>query len=233
MSELDLEVQTDDLEGAVSPQDDETPSDDPDAEPEPEDDPGDDPSATQPSEAQGETPEALEKLRKKLDTSAATWKRRVEELLGDSFQFLVPCELCGDDILGFHWPAQDMQPINDVQTALLEVLRQPLAPDYLQAQDHRKCTACDGYGTVLSGSRKAGKTTLDCSACKGFGYTPPPTGGRPTIVNTETGEITEEPEGYTAPPEDADVWGSPRILDDGQENPNYGKMPQYKDASLP
>jgi hypothetical protein len=32
---------------------------------------------------------------------------------------------------------------------------------------------------------------------------------------------------------DADAWGSPRLLDDGQENPNYGRMPQYKDKSLP
>jgi hypothetical protein len=30
-----------------------------------------------------------------------------------------------------------------------------------------------------------------------------------------------------------DVWGSPKLLPDGQENPNYGKMPQYKNPTLP
>ena len=30
-----------------------------------------------------------------------------------------------------------------------------------------------------------------------------------------------------------DVWGSPKILPDGMENPNYGKMPQYKNPTLP
>ena len=32
---------------------------------------------------------------------------------------------------------------------------------------------------------------------------------------------------------DVDIWGSPRLLDDGQENPNYGKMVQYKNPELP
>ena len=32
---------------------------------------------------------------------------------------------------------------------------------------------------------------------------------------------------------DADAWGSPRLLADGQENPNYGRMPQYKDPAYP
>lgn len=233
MSELDLEVQPDDLGNAESAQDDQDDSDDPDVEPEPEDDPGEPGEAPQAETAQGMTPEALDKLRKKIETSSNTWRRRLEELLGEDFGLLTPCELCGDEFPGYHWPADVMQPANDLQAHLLDVLRLPLAPDLMQAPDTRICTACGGEGKALTGSKVPDKKTKTCTACKGFGYVPPPDSARPQVVNTETGEITDAPEPFTTPEADADVWGSPRILDDGRENPNYGKMPQYKDANLP
>jgi hypothetical protein len=36
-----------------------------------------------------------------------------------------------------------------------------------------------------------------------------------------------------APAADSDPWGSPRLLHDGQPNPNYGRMPQYRDPNFP
>jgi hypothetical protein len=197
----------------------------------------------------------LEALRKKLDTSANTWKRRVEELLGDDFGSLVPCELCSFDIPGFHWPAEIQTPISDQHERLLRVLIEPAAPEYREASNVHQCPDCAGWGKVNSGSRIASHTTVTCPACKGYGYVPPPvpgqsnyaqasgvqgagigqvaTNGAGVTFDTVSGEVVdtgaEEPE----PTPDADIWGSPRLLPDGQENPNYGKMPQYKSRELP
>jgi hypothetical protein len=115
----------------------------------------------------------------------------------------------------------------------LDVLRTPDAPEYHQAQHVRRCQLCDGWGVVLSGSRVAGKGQVKCQLCKGNGFV-----GDAVIPGNEppqNGEVEVEFPEDTGPlvTEDTDVWGSPRILDDGQENPNYGKMPQYKDKSLP
>ena len=69
---------------------------------------------------------------------------------------LVPCELCDPTIPGFHWPPELEQPRDDVHAHLLDVLRTPDSPEYNQAQHVRRCTLCDGWGVVLSGSRVAG-----------------------------------------------------------------------------
>lgn len=188
---------------------------------------------TEPVTPVGRTPEEMESLRKSLDTSANTWRRRVESLLGDDFAALVPCELCGEEIPGFHWPAELLQPETELEARLVEVLRGPATPNYPPAQNVRPCTACEGWGKVSTGSKVPGKGVVNCPACRGFGYTPPPGGAAVTadgLTGADELPALDDPE---PPPAEADPWGSPRILEDGQENPNYGRMPQYKDASLP
>jgi hypothetical protein len=203
-------------------------------EPEPEID--DDPDQAEGVEAQappGPSMEEIEKVLTKLSTSANTWRRRVAELLGDEVENLVPCELCEPDIPGFHWPAAMIQPRDDLHAHLLDVLRTPDSPDYKQAQHVRMCTLCDGLGKVTSGSRVAGKGLIVCQMCKGQGFVGDAV--LPDQQQPQNGEVAVEFPEDTGPlvTSDADAWGSPRILDDGQENPNYGKMPQYKDKSLP
>jgi hypothetical protein len=184
-------------------------------------------------EHQGLSIEELEKVRTKLDTSANTWRRRVKELLGDEADMLVVCELCDPLLPGFHFPAEVMQPRDELHAHLLDVLRTPDSPDYNQAQHVRRCNLCDGWGVVLSGSRVAGKGQVKCQMCKGNGFVGDAV--LPVEAQPQNGEVEVEFPEDTGPlvTEDTDVWGSPRILDDGQENPNYGKMPQYKDKSLP
>jgi hypothetical protein len=192
------------------------------AEPEPE-----------PPAAHGRSERELEAIRKKLDTSANTWRRRVEELLGEDFAALTPCELCGDDIPGFHWPAELLQPDNEIQERLLAVLRQPAVMTYNPDPDTRECDRCSGKGKLELPGIVPGNETKVCGQCKGYGYIPPPVptgnGYADVAQVTPSGINAEDAE----PPQDADIWGSPRLLPDGQENPNYGKMPQYKMPTLP
>lgn len=205
------------------------PEDEPEAEPEtPEDEPG---AAAEP--AAGETEQELEAKRRKLATSALTWRNRVSAVLGEEALFLVPCELCEPDIPGFHFPAELMQPASELHARLLDVLKTPRAPDFNQAGDVSMCTACDGWGSVKTGSRKAGQETKACPSCRGFGYRPPP-GVAPSGAGDE-GQVLPFAPTSDGPmvTEDKDAWGSPRLLEDGQENPNYGRMPQYKDPALP
>jgi len=181
----------------------------------------------------GRTEAELEGIKKKLDTSANTWRRRVEELLGEDFAALTVCELCGEDIPGFHWPAELVQPASELQDRLLRVLREPAAPEYRAATQVRECDHCAGWGKVKSGSHLAQHELVTCPACKGYGYVPPPVpsgNGYAEVAQVEGGGVGGE---ETEPPTDSDIWGSPRLLPDGQENPNYGKMPQYKIATLP
>jgi hypothetical protein len=204
--------------------------------PEPEPEVDDDPDQDEAAEAQapsGPSMEEIEKVLTKLSTSANTWRRRVGELLGDEMDNLVPCELCEPDIPGFHWPAAIVQPRDDLHAHLLDVLRTPESPDFNQAQHVRRCQLCDGWGVVLSGSRVAGKGQVKCQMCKGNGFVGDAI--LPTDAPSPNGEVEVEFPDDTGPlvVADADAWGSPRLLDDGQENPNYGRMPQYKDKSLP
>lgn len=187
----------------------------------------------QPAPPEGMSQNDLEKLQKKLDTSANTWRRRVSELLGEDALLLVACELCESNIPGYHWPAEIKQPENDVQERLLDVLKQPAAPEYQPARDVRMCPDCQGWGVTLTGSKKAGKERKDCIGCKGYGYVPPP--GQPANGAATVEQVRElvTPDGEPLVHDDNDVWGSPRLLGDGQENPNYGKMPQYKHPDFP
>lgn len=227
-------------ETEAPPSEAETP-DQPAPDPEPETDVPFEAPASEPDEetAQaaplGKSPEQYEAIRKKLDTSADTWRRRVKDLLGDDADALVPCELCSFDLPGFHWPAELTQPVSEVHERLLRVLSEPAAPEYQAATSVRQCGSCAGWGKVLSGSRLASHETVTCPDCKGYGYVPPPvpsSNGYAEAANVAPGGVGI-PEDDAEPPTDSDIWGSPRLLPDGQENPNYGKMPQYKQAGLP
>lgn len=169
----------------------------------------------------------------KIARSAETFRRRVADVLGEDALALVPCELCEPEIPGFHWPAELAYARDEIHARLLDVLRSPASPEYVADPGHRMCDACDGYGKVRTGSKVPGQEIGTCGPCRGYGFVPPPG------VNPQTGEVDGSGAGPSAPPDDfgpspdRDPWGSPRILPDGQENPNYGRMPQFKNPSLP
>lgn len=179
------------------------------------------------------TERQLEEASKKLEQSAKTWRSRVETILGEAANDLVPCELCNPIIPGFHFPAELEQPRDDQHARLLEVLRTPSAPEFQLATHVRRCGTCDGYGQVLSGSKVPGKERVTCPTCKGNGFQGQ--GDVPSQPQTQPGNGQVEFPADTQPltQDDNDAWGSPRLLDDGQENPNYGRAPSYKNPSLP
>lgn len=188
---------------------------------------------SEPAEAAPQTERELEEQRGKLARSAATWRRRVNEVLGETALHLQSCPLCEPDIPGFMFPPELVTPYDEVQARLLEVLKEPDQPFLNDATDADRCANCLGYGKVRTGSKVPGQETKACSVCRGFGYTPPPGVDTNGSAGGQVERVAAFASGDAPLTEDADVWGSPRILPDGQMNPNYGKMPQYKDATLP
>ena len=216
-------------------EDDEQPEEDADLQPYDDDDDDEDPDAAsaeleQPVEASAQANAAdFEGKLKKLASSAQTFRRRVSDVLGEDALVLVPCELCLPDIPGFHFDLSIMQPLDETQARLLEILKTPGAPEYVSAPDVRRCDHCHGYGKGVTGSLVPGQETKVCTSCRGFGFVPPPGVDNTSHAPADTNAAAPD-QGLK---EDTDPWGSPRILPDGQLNPNYGRMPQYKEATLP
>lgn len=224
LTEPDAPESDSELENAP---DGESPADEPATPQEPNE--GDDDATTPAPQTEAE----LNKQREQLARSSATWRRRVSDVLGEDAEHLVACPLCEPDIPGFMFPPELVTPWSDEHAQLLAVLRDGGETVYAEATDVHRCGACDGYGKNLTGSRVPGQETKACAQCSGFGYTPPPGASE---NGSGRAEVTQVPvfAGVNAPMmEEKDVWGSPRTLPDGQLNPNFGKMPQYKDATLP
>jgi hypothetical protein len=207
----------------------ETPDTEPDIpfeEPEPEQ-----PEA--PPAPEGMSIEELEKVRTKLDTSANTWRRRVNDLLGDEADMLVACELCDPLLPGFHFPAELEAPRDELHARLLDVLRAPAAPEYRPDPFTVECGTCGGWGKTLTKGHVAGKTERVCPTCKGLGFQSPDTPAADPSNGATANVAFDLPNEEPLVSDGTDVWGSPKLLPDGQENPNYGKMPQYKNPTLP
>lgn len=206
------------------------PADDPEPE---ETEPEQPPAEPEPEPEQGYSEAELDKIRGQLEKEATRHANRVSEIMGAMGQTLVPCELCDETTPGFHWPAEMVPPSDDLRGRLLAVLRNPPEPGLRESPHTATCPDCDGWGKVLSGSRVADNKRIVCPTCKGNGYTVKGVQTAPDLLDTAPRPAIVAAPDVDTPQADSDVWGSPRLLDDGQENPNFGKMPNYKNPELP
>ena len=174
------------------------------------------------------TPEALEKRAKSAETRFATYARGVRGLYEDEAENLLDCPLCPT----FHKGMVDarfagMLP-EDVADAVRYYLGVAREKVYKLSRTHTMCGECDGEGKVQTGSHVPGHAAITCTNCKGYGYMPPPASTQTIAPN---GTVQVSPEAITEAlqsQEDVDEWGEPRILPDGRENPNFGRMPNRK-----
>lgn len=160
-------------------------------------------------------------------------EKRVRTIFEDESEYLYECPLCAGSHPGLIDIRFAGQVPDDLQEAVLGYMRGAEQVRYLPAQHVAECPVCGGNGKVLSGSHVAGKDLVTCPTCKGFGFTPPPGAGENGRVDDALVPVGVGAEAGPVSTEDVDVWGSPHFLADGQENSNYGKMPQYKDPRLP
>lgn len=174
------------------------------------------------------TPEALEKRTRSAETRFKTYAAGISKLYGDDALSLTPCPLCPDHHKGFvdvNFAGRVPAEIQDAVRMFFGLAREQ---DYAQSRIHRTCGQCDGKGKVATGSRVPEYQHAPCPDCQGRGFVGPQetaqTNGHvvtgPTVLGTDLPS--------TQAFDDADEWGEPRILPDGRDNPNFGKMPNRK-----
>ena len=168
--------------------------------------------------------------------SEADWKRfetRTRDRWGAEAEHFMSGPLCLDQHKGLidvrHAGLYPEEAVN-VISQYLNIVR-PVT--LRQMPDTRTCDVCDGEGEGLTGSNNPKYRKKVCPACKGFGYLPPPHGAE-SHNGTPPPELI--PVSDTNPPlpvGDLDDFGHPRLLPDGRDNPNFGKMPKYFDPQFP
>lgn len=174
------------------------------------------------------TPEQLEARAKRTETSFKTYARAVERNYEDDFQYLAECILCPDQHKGFldvRSAGFVPQEIQDSVNMYFGITREQ---NYELDTDYTECPKCKGKGKVALPTHVAGKDTMECRRCGGRGYLPP-ADAAPSNGHVETGPMVyglEPP--VTQAFDEVDEWDEPRILPDGRENPNFGKMPNRK-----
>lgn len=206
----------------------------PEPEPEPDDEEAEEaeqaaPAEPEQAEPEAVTPEEYEKRAKATERALAAYSKKITEIWAEDGLHLIPCPLCTFGATQGFVDERDAGRIPDEVVKLaLSFLGRAAATDYEDDQEHRECPRCKGLGKVKTGSRVPQWETLTCSACQGTGMSPPPQGlsGQPaTAPLAVVQDNGQQPDAQYA---DADEWGEPRLLPDGRDNPNFGKMPHRK-----
>lgn len=204
-----------------------TPPENPGLNPEPDDEPEAAPEPVQPP-AQPPTPEQMEKRFSAAERELGKYARKILEIYGEQASDLIECPLCPGIHKGFV-NGQDAGLVPpDIANACMAFLGFARERQYRQSSRYQTCPACDGEGKVYTGSHVPNKETIRCDDCDGGGFIPPMRGASARNGHTDAPAFDLEGDPLVAEPAEKDAWGEPRILPDGRENPNYGKMPQFK-----
>jgi len=174
----------------------------------------------------------IEKRYKALESEQKRHTNAVSKIMGDEAVELIVCPLCEPEMQGFLRMESLDHPRDEIHEAMIGVLKKPAQVEYQLAPHAVTCISCDGLGQVLSGSRVPGKERIVCPTCSGNGYNQ----SGASTSNGHTIAPTSEyvPSGLPFEPleDERDEFGSPRYLDDGRENPNYGRTMRHKDPSI-
>lgn len=187
----------------------------------------------EPAAPQGLSEAQLREIDRKATQAYDAYTKKLNTLLGDAADDLTPCPLCAGAFPAFVYVEQAGRVPPEVVRVVQDYLGFATEIEYAPDPTTRECATCHGEGKTATGSKVATQKTRSCPTCKGYGYEPPPGGqanGHVTLGGVGAPRI-DAPEPPIA--DDRDAWGEPRILPDGRENPNYGKMPQFKIAVEP
>lgn len=110
----------------------------------------------------------IEALNAKLNREAEAHAKRVEKIMGDDFQLLVPNPT--DWTPGFIFNVPEMHPTPEAVAELHAILGHAPQIELREAEDAEGCDKCNAIGDVLTGSRKPGQETKPCVGCGGTGW---------------------------------------------------------------
>jgi hypothetical protein len=182
--------------------------------------------------ARGLTEQEIEKQYRALEKEQTRHAGAITRIMGDEAPELVACPFCEPELGGYLRMESLEHPRDEMHEAMIAVLKKPAQVSYREAPHSVQCHDCDGLGKVLSGSRVPGNETIACPTCSGAGNLVK--GGTPSPVGTIYPTSEYVPSGLLHEPleEERDEFGSPALLPDGRDNPNYGKTMRHKDPTI-
>jgi hypothetical protein len=200
---------------------DEAERENPDAEPvEPvEPDEEEEEAEAQPVEPAPSSQKAVADAGKKLESEAARHEKRVREVMGDDFEITRPCPACFTP--GFVFDPEVAPMPDETRAAILAFLGDDGGPKLKAHPDLEMCAFCDGWGELLTGSRRdAGRTEI-CPKCSAAGY----------VAKNAAPSPNGQPPAWTAPPPPAPVYDPANVNQDAWGRPigseHYGQDPRY------
>ena len=113
----------------------------------------------------------VEKVTRQLANESARHGKRVQEIMGADFDLLAPCPLCVTD--GYCYKPEAgfvFEPLH--RAAIAAAMGEDSGPAYKSDPGTQACDACDGWGDVLTGSKREAAKVKGCDACGGTGWKP-------------------------------------------------------------
>lgn len=229
VSETEQETQPQDEPVDAEPDEEEQADEEGDAETEHEGEP--EPEAV--AAPAGISAEELEKRFKAIERAWKTYTGKVSSIMEEEALQLTECPLCSGTVPGFVL-IDGAGHVDDVTKSVVQTYMGIVQEaDYPSDPDFRECNRCDGLGQIRTGSKVPQWKMLTCQTCSGRGYLGPPVAAANGVAEPSAVLAAVGAPVAAEPPAEADAFGSPRLLPDGMENPNYGRMPQYKDPRWP
>lgn len=189
--------------------------------------------AAPPAEPQGATPEEWDARFAKSEKAFTAYTKRIFDLYGDDADQLHPIAISPGAPPGFLYIPDAGRVPKEMQAPVMEFFGITQEQDYAADPYTDACGTCEGKGATRTGSSVPGHEKRVCPTCSGRGFTvkdqPQGNGSAGVVVVAapDASPLDDLPGG------DVDAWGEPRILPDGRPNPNFGKMPQFKELVEP
>lgn len=188
-----------------------------------EDEIGDEQARQETQAAQTLSQREIEIKTKKLERASESYTKKVAEILGDDLADYFPTPLSESFLFGFV-VRPDLRPLpEDVVNATKLLIGEPVPPPFKASIASTMCTDCDGWGSVLTGSKVHGKQTMTCRTCGGRGAVGDAYQVTPAQMAPGAAPTVEYGEHHTEPLLPEDNWGTPL------GHPDYGKLPQYRE----
>lgn len=182
---------------------------------------------------QGMTQAQAEALFRRSEKAFDTYARAIGRIWGDGAANLIPVTISPSAPPGFINPDDAGRVPEDVQRPVLAFFGMPIEAELEPDRNRPACDKCKGRGKVATGSLVPEYRKLKCDVCNGKGYVEPHAATANGPGPSERVPVAVGAEGEGEPPPDVDDWGTPRLLDDGMHNPNWGRGPAYWDHDFP
>lgn len=228
MSETELEPQE-----PLEPPEEPEPTTEPDEQPEAPQEPDEEPAGPPEPEPEPESQAVFEERLKKSERAFQTYTKKIGEVMEEDALNLIECPCCPPMHKGYVDVRDAGKLPDEVVSVVMEFVGLARATELHADPDVATCARCGGEGRTATGSNVPGNEARTCGHCKGFGYYPPPEPAAPS-----NGHLSDfhYPAGEAPLPDvepERDAWGEAKLLPDGRQNPNYGRMPQFKVAVPP